>query len=330
MDAPEPMLHPDCLPYLGEDARILVGLSAGRDSVALLRVLAARGCEVHACHVHHGIRGCEADRDAAFARRLASSLTCPYHEIHVDVPRLAASGGLSLETAARNARLGALQTCAQENRCTAVALAHHLDDQAETVLFRLCRGSAGPLGMRPVRQDPGGLFWLRPLLGLTRAQLTNWLESHGWNWCDDTSNGTLDAARNRLRHEVFPALKRAMGRDVRPILARSARLSGETRDALDAALEALRLEDPQGRLFLPALRVLPPVLQKAAVHRYLRLHGAHDLGEQAVLRALTLLSSEGPARLQLPGGLLLRRKEQRMWLECSRPGGHEPAETEEG
>lgn len=330
MDAPEPLLHPDCLSHLGEDTRILAALSAGRDSVALLRLLTRRGCKVHACHVHHGIRGSEADRDAAFARNLAASLQCPFHEIRVDVLRLAAASGLSLETAAREARLGALQTCARENHCTAVALAHHLDDQAETVLFRLCRGSAGPMGMRTVRQDPGGLLWLRPLLGATRAQLTAWLKNHGWSWCDDASNDALDAARNCLRHEVFPALERAMGRNVRPILARSARLGGETRDALDAALAALRLEDPQGRLFLPALRPLSPVLQKAAVHRYLRLHGACDLGERAVLRALALLMPGGPARLPLPGGLLLRRKEQRMWLECSRPGAHKRANAKEG
>ncbi len=316
----DPPLHPDCLPHLGKGARVLVGLSGGRDSVALLRLLVRRGCDAHACHVHHGIRGSDADADAAFARDLAGSLGCPYHEIRVDVPRLAAAKGLSLETAARNARLDALQACAVRQGRTSVALAHHLGDQAETVLFRLCRGSAGPMGMRAVRQDPGGLKWLRPLLLLTREQLTAWLERHGWGWRDDASNDALDAARNRLRHRVLPALSEAMGRDVRPILARSARLGEETREALDQAIDALRLEDPQGRLYLPPLRALPRALQQAAVHRYLREHGARDLGERAVRSALALLDPNGPARLSLPGGLLLRRKEARLWLQNDSPG----------
>lgn len=326
----DPPLHEGCLPYLAPPNSILVGLSGGRDSVALLRLLVRRGCSVQACHVHHGIRGEEADLDAEFARHLAHSLGCAYHERRVDVPQLAVRDHLSLETAARLARHRALASCARELQCNAIALAHHLDDQAETVLFRLCRGSAGALGMRPVRLDADGLAWLRPLLELTREQLTLWLETHGWPWREDASNATLDAARNRLRHDALPALGHALGRDVRPILARSARLGEETREALAQALEALRLEDPQGRLFLPVVLALPPALQKAALHHYLGTHGAVDVSERTVVSALGLLAPGAPARLSLPGGLTLRRKEKRMWVQRSCPGGHEHKTAEEG
>lgn len=332
MDTPasDPPLHQACLPYLGGGSRVLVGLSGGRDSVALLHLLVRRGCTVEACHVHHGIRGSEAGRDACFARHLAETLGVPFHETRVAVPTLAAQRGLSLETAARTARHEALATCARRRGCTAVALAHHLGDQAETVLFHLCRGSAGPVGIRPVRLDAAGLPWLRPLLELTREELTRWLESHGWAWCEDSTNATLEAARNRLRHEALPALERALGRDVRPILARSARLGEETREALAEALDALHLDDPQGRLYLPAVRALPPTLQKAALYHYLARHGACGLNERTVERARAMLSPEAPARLSLPGGNTLRRKEQRMWVEHPCPDGQRRSSSEEG
>lgn len=333
MDAPDcdPPLHDACLPYLVEPHhRILVGLSGGRDSVALLRLLARRGCRVQACHVHHGIRGGEADRDAAFARELAETLDIPFYESRVNVPQLAARQCLSLETAARIARHQALDACARQHGSTAIALGHHIDDQAETALFRLCRGSAGWRGMRPVRHDPGGLPWLRPLLELTREELTHWLKKHGWPWCEDTSNSILDAARNRLRHDALPALQRALGRDVRPILARSARLGEETREALTQALEALHLEDPQGRLFLPALLPLPPALQKAALHHYLSTHGANDLSERTIASALSLLGPDAPSRLTLPGGNTLRRKAKRMWVERTCRSGQQCQTADEG
>lgn len=327
--ASDPPLHEACLPFFGEDSRILVGLSGGRDSVALLRLLVRRGCAVEACHVHHGIRGAEADHDANFARSLSETLGVNFHECRVDVPELAGRRGLSLETAAREARHEALAACACQHGCTAVALAHHLGDQAETVLFRLCRGSAGPVGMKPVRFDAGGMPWLRPLLERTREELTRWLVVHGWAWREDSTNAALDAARNRLRHEALPALRRALGRDVRPILARSARLGDETREALAEALEALRLEDPRGRLYLPAVLPLPPRLQKAALHHYLARHEVCDLNERTVEDALAMLSPNGPARLSLRGGMALRRKEKRMWIELPHPGGQDCSTAEE-
>jgi tRNA(Ile)-lysidine synthase TilS/MesJ len=112
-----------------------------------------------------------------------------------------------------------------------VALAHHADDQAETVLFRLARGAAGLRGMQPVHVA-AGITWVRPLLGLRRAEITAWLQQIGQPWRDDATNDVPDVARNALRLEVLPALNKALGRDVTPILGRSARLQAETLDAL--------------------------------------------------------------------------------------------------
>ncbi len=291
---------------------VVLGLSGGRDSVALLRLLVQRGCRVYACHVHHGIRGVAADADAAFCRALCEHLGVPYEESRVDVPALAAQSGESLETAARTARRAALAAAAKRRACRAVALAHHADDQAETVLFRLARGSAGLRGMLPVHEAQG-ICWLRPLLGLRRAELTAWLEALGQDWVEDATNAETEATRNRLRLEVLPALNRAMARDVTPIINRSAAQQSELQTALDCALDALPLTDPQGRLYLPFLEGKPAAFCKAVLHRYLQQAGVPDISEALVNAVAAILPPDAPAsRLMLPGGMSARRKEKRL------------------
>lgn len=304
-------LLPECLPYLA-GRTVVVGLSGGRDSVALLLALHRHGCSLRACHVHHGIRGAAADEDAAFCQNLCTRLEIPFEEHRVCVPQLAAQSGESLETAARRARHEILAACAARCAGHTVALAHHADDQAETVLFRLARGSAGLRGMLPVRRDET-TTWLRPLLGASRAQITTWLQAQGQDWREDATNAVPDAARNRIRLEVLPALARALGRDVVPVLNRSARLQQETLAALDAALSMMPLTDPQGRLFLPGVEKLPGPLRKAAVARFLRAACVPDLTEEHVLAVLAILPADAPAaRVNLPGGFSACRREKRL------------------
>ncbi len=314
MPDPQPPLplHPACATWLHRP--LLVGLSGGRDSVALLHALHEAGCPLSACHLHHGIRGEEADADADFCRELCAQLGIALHIERQDVPALARDRGLSLETAARSVRRQTLLATAARRGCAAIALAHHADDQAETVLFRLARGSAGPRGMLPVHKAEG-MTWLRPLLDCPRRRITDWLLARGLHWREDASNARPDVARNRLRLEVLPALQRALGRDVAPILNRSARLQAETAEALDCALGLLPLIDPQGRLYLPALAEHPLPLVKAALHRYLSRAGVPDVSEDAVLALAALLSPEAPAsRANLPGGWQAARRHKRLEL----------------
>ena len=290
---------------------IVVGLSGGRDSVALLHMLAQEGCKLYAVHVHHGIRGEEADGDADFCRELCDRLHIPFEEYRIDAPALAAANGQSLETAARLARRAILKESATRHDA-AIALAHHADDQAETVLFRLARGAAGPRGMEAV-VEAEGCIWLRPLLGSTRAQLTHWLTARKLTWRDDSTNSVADVTRNRLRLEVLPALSRAMGRDVVPILNRSARLQSETLQALDCALAALPSEDPQGRLYLPFVLSQPQPLRKAILRRYLLQHGVPEVDEAMVLALDAMLPPDAPAaRRSLPGGYTAIRRQKRL------------------
>lgn len=300
---------------------IVIGLSGGRDSVALLHMLAEQHSsphELHAVHVHHGIRGDEADGDADFCRELCARLGISYAEHRIDAPALAAENSQSLETAARLARRAILKEAAARHNA-AIALAHHADDQAETVLFRLARGAAGPRGMEPISHAEG-CTWLRPLLGCTRAQLTAWLTERGLTWRDDSTNAVADVTRNRLRLEVLPALNRAMGRDVAPILNRSARLQSETLQALDAALAALPAEDPQGRLYLPFVLAQPLPLRKAILRRYLLRHSVPEVDEAMVLALDALLPAAAPcARRSLPGGYTAIRRQKRFYLEHTTP-----------
>lgn len=296
---------------------IVIGLSGGRDSVALLHMLAEQHYsrhKLHAVHVHHGIRGKEADADADFCRELCAKLGISYEEHRIDAPALAAECGQSLETAARHARRAILKDAATRHGA-AIALAHHADDQAETVLFRLARGAAGPRGMEPLVHAEGCL-WLRPLLNCTRAQLTEWLTERKLTWRDDSTNAVADVTRNRLRLEVIPALNRAMGRDVAPILNRSARLQSETLQALDAALAALPAEDPQGRLYLPFVLEQAQPLRKAILRRYLLRHSVPEVDEAMVLALDAMLPASSPcARRNLPGGYTAIRRQKRFYLE---------------
>ena len=135
----------------------------------------------------------------------------------------------------------------------------------------------------------------------------------GQSWRDDSTNAVPDVTRNALRLEVIPTLNKALGRDVTPILNRSARLQGETLEALEAALTALPLLDPQGRLYLPFVWHQPYVLQKAIVRHYLQQNSVADISEELVLAVLAILPASAPvSRVNLPRDRFACRRERRL------------------
>lgn len=295
---------------------VVLGLSGGRDSVALLRLLLLRGARVFACHVHHGIRGTAADEDAEFCRRLCEKFGVPFEEYRLDVPQLARENGTSLETEARLQRRRIFAEHARRLGARTVALAHHADDQAETALFNLCRGAAGPRGMQTMHGGSDGITWWRPLLSCRRAEITSWLQELGQDWREDETNASPDAAtRNRMRLQILPALSAALGRDVIPAIARSARVQGEVAEALEEALAELPLMDPQGRLYLPYLEGKAEAFRRAAVHFYLKRCGVPELNEQHVTEVCALLAPDAAAHsCNLPGGFAARRAHKRLSL----------------
>lgn len=192
--------------------RLAVAVSGGADSVALLRTLLDAAPEIglvlSVAHVHHGIRGAEADADADFVSALAAAHGLRFHRREVDVPSAARQRRETLEEAGRKLRYAWFEDMLATGIVDAVTTAHTLDDQAETVLHKLLRGAwtEGLSGIHPMLAHPRGAI-LRPFLSVRRAEIEDWLGIIGQRWREDATNADRAHTRNRLRHELLPALE---------------------------------------------------------------------------------------------------------------------------
>lgn len=188
--------------------RLLVALSGGADSVALLHLLSgaksALNLTLFAAHVDHGIRGEESRKDAEFCRALCQALKVPFFLETIDVPALSTQSGEGIETAARRLRYNALRRIRHDVGADWIALAHHLDDQAETVLMHLLRG-CGPGGISGMHRLSGDLY--RPLLDTPKSVLVDYLNARGLPFRTDSTNFVADTPRNALRLHGLPALE---------------------------------------------------------------------------------------------------------------------------
>jgi tRNA(Ile)-lysidine synthase len=312
------------IPWLASasrERRWLVGVSGGADSVALLEMLAEEGfSDLVVCHLNHGLRGNESDADAAFVQNLAKRLGYPIESARVDISARMEQRNESMETAARHARHGYFATCAEKYGCFQVLLAHHADDQAETILWNLLRGSYGLKGMQTEKlltTDAGVVLELiRPLLGIRRAELVAWLTARGLSWREDSSNAQAVAVRNRLRNEALPLLAEISGRDPVAAIARNATDGEDFAELAEWIYQQAAAVDPQGRLHLPVLRQLPQPVQRVVLRRFLQSHGVAVPDRELLRRSLALSDVETAAVVNLPGGGRLRRKAARLWVEA--------------
>ena len=301
-------------------ARWLVGVSGGADSVALLHLLVEAGFRnLVVCHLDHRLRGRVSTQDARFVEQLAEKLGVPSEIGRMVVRERMEERGESLETAARHARHEFFAQCALKHRCRRVLLAHHADDQAETVLWNLLRGSHGLKGMREEQSITVGsgvvLRMVRPLLAVRHAALVDWLTARSHRWREDASNLEPVAVRNRLRNEALPLLAEISGRDAVAALVRAAADAAAREERDREAVERAKLIDPQGRLHLPELRKLPLDLQRTALRQFLMAHQIPAIDRALLERSLSLIDPAQPAALNLPGGGRLRRSAGRLWLE---------------
>ena len=276
-------------------AAVVVGLSGGRDSVALLDALAATahggGHALVAVHVHHGLSP-QADAWAGFCARLCAQRGIAYRERRIAVPR---GPQQSLEGEARRLRYATLAAVAREDNAQVVLLAHHRDDQAETVLLQLLRG-AGPPGlaaMPAVRAGPYGITWLRPLLDITRQDIDTYVATHALRWVDDDSNAGDAHLRNALRHRVIPPLA-ALFPAYTATLQRAAAHQAEAAQLADdlAALDAATAGDG-ATLDRVALAALPPHRARNLLRWFLR---RHDLPAPSAARLDAMLDQLVQAR----------------------------------
>ena len=189
---------------LSEDRPVLVGLSGGADSVALLGVLVRLGYPCIALHCNFHLRGEESDRDEAFACEFAESLEVPFHKIDFDTISYAGEKHLSIEMAARELRYAWFEEMRERLGGQAIAVAHHRDDNVETVLMNLIRGT-GIRGMSGIRPRNG--FIVRPLLCVSREDILAWLADQGYAYMVDSTNLSDAYTRNFIRLNVLPLLE---------------------------------------------------------------------------------------------------------------------------
>ena len=292
---------------------VLIGVSGGADSVGLLRAAASEGVipgvKLVVGHVDHGIRGTESKADSKWVGGLACQLGLEFESIAVEL------AGDHSEAAARECRYAALSDLAERHGCGAIMVAHTRDDQVETVLHNLLRGTGlqGVAGM-PERQSLGnGLELLRPLLELGRTEVENWLNSVGQTWRVDHTNTETRWTRNRIRHDLLPVLEREYNPQVREALLRMSRLSSEAvgmvGEIVDENWNRCVLEQSVTvvRLCVDSLQRLQEPMVRALLMEVWRRQGwPRQAMTYSHWRNLARTVTEGTA-LDLPGGLTARR-----------------------
>jgi tRNA(Ile)-lysidine synthase len=336
--------------------RIYAAVSGGADSVALLLLLAAEnalprnalGVGLSVVHVHHGLRGADADADLAFVEQLCQRLAIPLHVHRASVPDRIAQARANgqpqtIEEAARNLRYEVFHRLLADAHADSILTAHTLDDQSETVLMKLLRGAwtdglsgIHPMVLVPHATHPGKI--LRPLLATRRADLVAYLEARNQPWRTDASNADEAFTRNRIRHSVLPVL-RAENPAIDQVLANLAELAREDEARWQSELARLlpqlllpgkpvrgggRAVDAGGgavAIEIERLRVLDPALRRRVIRAAARTLGARlSFDETARLLALAGLNahSDAAARsnatLQLAGQLRAQRSPRELRL----------------
>jgi len=214
--------------------RVLLAVSGGADSIALLHVLVSLwttgfvDAEFVCAHVNHQLRGTASDEDEAFVIREAAKCGLPTVTARVEVRKYAERDRLSVETAARRLRLEHLGEMAQHHKCTWIATGHQKNDNAETVVHRLLRGTGfrGLAGIWPARRFDNGLTFARPLLCLRRDEILTYLNTRKLKWREDRTNADPAYTRNLIRHRLLPALQREFDGPAIDILSELATAAG--------------------------------------------------------------------------------------------------------
>ncbi len=296
---------------------VLAGISGGADSICLLLLLIELREKIEfslsAVHVEHGIRGKESLQDAAFVEEFCKKCGVACRVRHVDAPAASIRAGIGLEEAARALRYECYREVAEQSGAERVkiALAHHADDNAETMLFHLVRGSGirGLGGIRPRRRLSDGIEVVRPLLAATRSEIERYLLDRGQGFCEDETNWDTDYSRNWIRHEVLPRLKEINSQAIAH-MTRSAGMFLELSEYLEAEADQVASHvcrpAPGGREIDQSLFfAYPALLQQEVVLRVLgEIAGSRkDLGSAHVGAVVRLAGLQVGRAVDLPYGM---------------------------
>lgn len=302
-----------------------VAISGGRDSVALLHILFEQGYRLVAINVEHGIRGEESVQDSLFVKKFCEQLGVPLIAFEVDAPAFAKANGYTLEQGARTLRYMAFDKALAEGRCDYIALAHHREDQVETVLMRILRGTGvkGIAGMSPVNGR-----YIRPLLSVPRDEIDRYVEEHGLAFREDASNGDIHYTRNFLRQELnvlrtrFPALGDAVLR-----LTASAR---EAEEYIDSQVPDIDMKDGEAYVKIDDLKE-PAIAKRLVLKAASALGVRQDIEQRHFPLIFALKDAENGKMIQLTHSLDAHKQNDRLVFALRREKANEDeTEFEEG
>ena len=301
-------------------SRYLIGVSGGRDSIALLNLMVDLGYKkLVVCHLNHQLRGASSRDDACFVEKVARNLRLDCEIGSTDVGALAKRSKLSIETAARFARLAFFVEVARRRRCSRMFLAHHADDLVETALLNLFRG-AGPGGMAAMRKfsihriGKTELTILRPLLGVWRSEIDSYVRQNELEFREDSTNATLHSSRNKIRHRILPDIEKQFSRDVRKTIWRAAQIWSEEEAVLDSLVPTETIS--AANLSVAPLRKMPVALQRRTIHRWLRMRNVVDVGFDIVENVRALIEPGAKAaKVNLPRDQHARRRAGKIFLD---------------
>ena len=296
----------------------LIGVSGGRDSVALLHWLINLGYrKLIVCHLNHQLRGRSSDADARFVKNLAGKYELDFEVGAANVRAFAKKKKTSVETTARNARYSFFAKNAKRHGCHTIFLAHHADDLVETFLLNLIRG-AGLTGLAAMRdvsiRHIGGvdLKIVRPLLSAWRKDIDKYVRECHLKFREDATNKKLAATRNRIRNRIIPYLEKSLGRNVRQNIWRTAMIVAEEEKWLDSEVP----DSANADLSVPRLRALPVALQRRAILKWLRAQNMPDVGFDIIERVRLLADREASfAKVNLPRDRHVRRRAGKIFIE---------------
>ena len=311
------------------DGRYLIGVSGGRDSVALLHWLSQSGYKnLIVCHLNHHLRGRSSDADARFVEKLAAKVDVDLEMGSANVRALAAKQKISIEAAGREARYKFFAEVAKRRPCRTIFLAHHADDLVETFLINLFRGS-GTTGLGAMREiskrrvDDVDLTVVRPFLGIWRSEIDEYIAAQQLKFREDESNKDLAALRNRIRRRVIPYLEKILGRNIRQSILRAAMIAADEEnwiedqlpDATDVDLAA-GASSAEAALAVAKLRELPIALQRREILKWLRTRKITNVGFDIVEDVRSLLDHDARvAKINLPQDRHVRRRAGKIFIE---------------
>jgi len=306
------------------DARYLIAVSGGRDSVALLHWLGRLGYErLVVCHLNHRLRGRSSDADARFVKKLVERYNqglagrIQFELASANVRALANKQTISIETAAREARYAFFAETARRRNCTTIFVAHHADDLVETFLMNLFRGagSAGLAAMRETstrRIDSIDLTIVRPFLSVWRKEIDDYVRDHRLRFREDATNKNLTPLRNRIRHRIIPYLEKTLGRNIRQNIWRTAMIAADEENWIESELR----DSTDADLSVAKLRALPVALQRRLLLKWLRAQNISDIGFDAIERVRSLADGHARiAKVNLSENRHARRRAGKIFIE---------------